>query len=429
MRGIRAKAVLASLLALACSRPDAEFGAWIEAKAIPLRTSDPFAPLDDLEPLRGLIGNATVVGLGEGTHGTREFSRMKHRIFEFLVERMGFTVFAIEANLPEAFAVNDYILTGKGDPKAALQGLYFWTSNTTEVLDLIEWMRRWNADPRHTKKLKFYGVDMQFTTVAARNVIAALPAGDPARDALQPLSFKRRPSADAKQTLERIIPTLKDEVVRRNAIVLRQALLIPTSVAVRDEAMAENLLWIRQQEPGAKIALWAHNGHIGRSSPFYPTLGSHLTRALSADYVAVCLASGDGSFRARDFDDPRRPIRTFKVSIGKRGTLDGELARHGPPIFLLDARTAPPSLRNGMKVRFIGAGFSDTTALRDYKQDDFDLIVFIRHTTASQPVEPTASISSSSSRRQMSASSTSSLACGIAARSAFAISTSAALRR
>jgi erythromycin esterase len=140
-----------------------------------------------------MIGNATVVGLGEGTHGTREFSRMKHRIFEFLVERMGFTVFAFEANLPEAFAVNDYILTGKGDPKAALKGLYFWTSNTTEVLDLIEWMRQWNAEPRHAKKLKFYGVDMQFTPVAARNVIAALPAGDPARDALQPLLFRRHP--------------------------------------------------------------------------------------------------------------------------------------------------------------------------------------------------------------------------------------------
>ena len=143
----RARAGLAVLLALACSGPTADLGAWIEAKAIPLNTTDPSAQLDDLEPLRAMIGNATVVGLGEGTHGTREFSRMKHRIFEFLVERMGFTVFAFEANLPEAFAVNDYILNGKGDPKVALKGLYFWTSNTAEVLDLIEWMRRWNADP------------------------------------------------------------------------------------------------------------------------------------------------------------------------------------------------------------------------------------------------------------------------------------------
>jgi erythromycin esterase len=126
------------------------------------------------------------------------------------------------------------------------------------VLDLIEWMRRWNAEPRHTKKLKFYGVDMQFTPVAARNVIAALPAGDPARDALQPLLFRRHPTGDeranASKALERIIPMLHDEIVRRNAILLQQAMRMLTKIAVRDEAMAENLLWIRQQEPGAKIA-------------------------------------------------------------------------------------------------------------------------------------------------------------------------------
>jgi erythromycin esterase len=398
MCGIRAKAVLASLLALACSRaPATDLGPWIEAKAVPLRTSDPAAPLDDLEPLRAMIGNATVVGLGEGTHGTREFSRMKHRIFEFLVERMGFTVFAIEANLPEAFAVNDYILTGRGDPKAALKGLYFWTSNTTEVLDLIEWMRRWNADPRHMKKLKFYGVDMQFTPVAARNVIAALPAGDPARDALQPLLFRRRPTdderANARQALERIIPTLRDEIVRRNAIVLQQAMRMLTKISVRDEAMAENLLWIRQQEPGAKIALWAHNGHIGRVRA-YTTMGVHLTRSLGRDYVPVGLAFGDGSFRARQLGAPRMPVRTFTVGINQRGTFDGELARHGPPLFVLDARTAPVDvvrrLSAGVPFREIGSTFGPEMRSGEYKQGDFDLIVFIRHTTPSQPVEAAA---------------------------------------
>lgn len=361
---------------------------------------------------------------------------MKHRIFEFLVERMGFTVFAFEANLPEAFVVNDYILNGRGDPKAALKGLYFWTSNTTEVLDLIEWMRRWNADPRHAQKLKFYGVDMQFTPVAAQNVIAALPDGDPARDALQPLLFRRRPTdderADALRALERIIPMLHDEIVRRNAIVLRQAIRMRTKILVRDEAMAENLLWIRQQEPGVKIALWAHNGHIGRVRA-YSTMGLHLTRSLGRDYVPIGLAFGEGSFRARQLGAPRAPVRTFTVGINQRHTFDGELARHGPPIYLLDTRTAPPDvvrrLSAGIPFRQVGSTFGAEMRSAEYRHGAFDLIVFIRHTTASQPVEPTASISSSSSRRQMSASSTSSLAFGIAARSAFAISMSAALRR
>ena len=68
--------------------------------------------------------------MGEATHGTHEFFQLKHRMLEFLVERMGFTVFGIEANWPESLAVNDYVLNGNGDPAKALAGFYFWTWNT-----------------------------------------------------------------------------------------------------------------------------------------------------------------------------------------------------------------------------------------------------------------------------------------------------------
>jgi len=81
-------------------------------------------------------------------------------MLEFLVTKMGFTVFAMEAMMSEGFDVNDYVLTGRGDPGRALSALYYWDWNSEEVLDLIQWMRRWNADPRHTRKVKFYGFDM-----------------------------------------------------------------------------------------------------------------------------------------------------------------------------------------------------------------------------------------------------------------------------
>jgi erythromycin esterase len=97
---------------------------------------------EDLRPLQSTILNARIVAMGEATHGTHEFFQLKHRMLEFLVERMGFTVFGIEANWPESLAINDYVLNGNGDPAEALAGLYFWTWNTKEVLDMIQWMRR-----------------------------------------------------------------------------------------------------------------------------------------------------------------------------------------------------------------------------------------------------------------------------------------------
>ncbi|HET9325164.1 MAG TPA: erythromycin esterase family protein, partial [Candidatus Eisenbacteria bacterium] len=128
--------------------------------------------------LRRIVGKARIVALGEGTHGTREFFQLKHRMTQYLATEMGFSVFAIEANLPEAWRINDYVLGGQGDPRALIQGMYFWTWNTEEVLEMVEWMRRFNASKRG--RIEFTGFDMQTPDTAAAIVRRYLATHDPA---------------------------------------------------------------------------------------------------------------------------------------------------------------------------------------------------------------------------------------------------------
>lgn len=145
--------------------------AWIKQHAIPFKSSQAGNGFDDLAPLKKVVGDARIVALGEPTHGTREAFQMKHRLLEFLVDEMGFSIFSIEANMPEAYALNDYVIDGKGDPKRLIAGMYFWTWNTEEVLAMVEWMRQWNqSHPPETGKprLQFTGFDMQTQTVAKR---------------------------------------------------------------------------------------------------------------------------------------------------------------------------------------------------------------------------------------------------------------------
>lgn len=141
-----------------------EKAAWIRKHSVVLETVDPNAGLGDLEPLRQLVGDARIVALGEGTHGTREFFLMKHRITRFLAEEMGFTIFAIEANMPEARRINDFVMGGEDDPIQLLGGLYCWPWNTEEVLELIRWMREFNHSGR--RRMAFTGFDMQRPTLA-----------------------------------------------------------------------------------------------------------------------------------------------------------------------------------------------------------------------------------------------------------------------
>lgn len=149
---------------------------WIRATAQPFDTCEAIPRDDDLASLRSIVGDARIVSLGEGTHGTREFFQLKHRITKYLAEHMGFRVFAIEANLPEAWRMNDYVLGGEGDPRKLLDGMYFWTWNTEEVLELVEWMRIFNASK--AGRIEFTGFDMQFPDTAASIVRTFLAKHD-----------------------------------------------------------------------------------------------------------------------------------------------------------------------------------------------------------------------------------------------------------
>src|SRR5215813_6529799 len=169
---MRRTVVVASLLGVAlrtlAGAPDTPVSKWIASNAIPLKTVEAGHGFDDMQPLKKIVGDARVVELGEATHGTREFFQLKHRMLEFLASEMGFTIFSIEANMPEAYRLNEYVLTGKGDPKALLKGMYFWTWDTQEVLDMIQWMRQFNASGKG--RVEFTGFDMQTPDVAQQIV-------------------------------------------------------------------------------------------------------------------------------------------------------------------------------------------------------------------------------------------------------------------
>lgn len=102
---------------------------------------------------------------------------MKHRFVEWFTSQSDTTIFVIEASMPEARIVNDYVLHGIGNPKKALAGMHFWVWNTQEVLDLIEWMRSYNESGKG--RIEFWGNDLQFPHLAADSVRAFVKIADP----------------------------------------------------------------------------------------------------------------------------------------------------------------------------------------------------------------------------------------------------------
>jgi erythromycin esterase-like protein len=132
---------------------------WLKSNAIPLSASGNFSQYEDLKKLKPMLDGARIVGMGEATHGTREFFETKHRMFRFLVEEMGFRVFILEASMAGCLMMDDYVLGKKVDLKKAIRQQGFWTWSVAELKELLEWMREYNRT--HEEKLRVFGNDMQ----------------------------------------------------------------------------------------------------------------------------------------------------------------------------------------------------------------------------------------------------------------------------
>lgn len=91
--------------------------AQLKEIAWPIVTAVPGESSRDLAPLYHAIGPARIVAMGEATHGTSEFFSIKDRIFRFLVEKIGFTVFAMETPWNSGLAIDRYVTTGQGDAR------------------------------------------------------------------------------------------------------------------------------------------------------------------------------------------------------------------------------------------------------------------------------------------------------------------------
>lgn len=344
------------------SPPGAPALTWLRRNALRFDTVEPGSGTADLRKLRKMIGKARIVSLGEATHGTHEFFRMKHRLFEYLVREMGFTLFGIEANLPETQRMNDYVLTGQGDPREILQGMYFWTWNTQEVLDLAEWMRAYNREQESRSRpgrVQFLGFDMQFAHVAADIVRDFLAAADPTylREANVALNRavaveKQRLATGADELLLQNLvahmeqhrgdylarfPATDVEWAVRNARVALQCVQDTLGTVSRDVSMAENVGWLLDQNPGEKIVLWAHNEHVSKRPGW---MGSFLAQRFGPDVVSLGFAFREGSYNA--IDGVNGGLGPHETPLPSADSVEAYLDAAGYPRFVLDLRRVPP---------------------------------------------------------------------------------------
>lgn len=407
----------------------------------------------DLDAVLAIVGDARFVLIGEASHGTHEFYRVRAEITKRLIREKGFDAVAVEADWPDAHRVDRYVRGRPGDADAteALAGFERfpqWMWRNSDVLDFVGWLRSWNEERAEERKVAFFGLDLYSLHRSMAAVLDYLRVVDPdaarrARDRYACFDhFGEDPQAYGRATAFGLTPTCERSVIdqllelrRKSAqyaqrdgrlepghafVAEQNARLVVNaeqyyrtmfagriaSWNVRDQHMAEMLGAIdadrsRSAPAPAKIVVWAHNSHLGdaRATEMHRigelNLGQLVRERHGLDAVSIGFTTFAGTVTASsDWDGPAERMRVREALPGSWERLLHENCRGNALVDLRSwRREAPQPVR--LLERAIGVIYRpETERASHYFEADlprqFDAILHYDRTRAVEPLERSA---------------------------------------
>ncbi|MEV7690181.1 erythromycin esterase family protein [Streptomyces bungoensis] len=435
--------LLLTLLTLAAGQPaslaasrsraqgaDPAVVAALTRAAEPLRTTEAVGPFTDLRPFGRSVGNAHLVGLGEGSHGTHEFFTLHDRLFRYLVENKGFATYSREAGWNAGLDVNEWVQGGPGDIREIIRRNFQsdWVLFANEeYAQLFEWMRAYNARHDHRHKLQYMGFDVGPIEPALYDKVLAyvakhypdleqrfteLYSGHPTGSVeAATTEFSHRPLAERQDLARRAQEAYELLAAQRPApdpIDLHSAASIAQStrfyaypdteqgetdsLQFRDRTMAENVAWWHRLT-GDKMVVSAHNSHVAYldPSPGFIRQGGFLRQWFGRDYTNLRTAFYQGSFNSTyETAAGGIGVRAFTVGPPEPGFNEYTLGAVPCDRYFLDLRTLPSPARQWAAQahlnRFFG-GFWEPTDIEDIALSKYsDMLIFVRRSTAAQMV-------------------------------------------
>lgn len=418
----------------------------IRNRALPLKG----AP-EDFDSLLKSIGNARFALIGEATHGTHDFYRIRAELTKRLIREKGFQAVAVEADWPDAYRVNRYVRGLDGDAEAidSLEGFKrfpAWMWRNADVLDFIGWLRSYNdglAEAR--RKVGFYGLDLYSMYASSEVVISYLSTVDPdaARRARErysclflhgqdPQSYGYVARFDVTESCRKsIIAQLVDlnrhamDYLNRDGVMaeselfsaLQNARLVQNAEAyyrtmfegtvsswnLRDEHMfgtLEALSGFLGRE--SKIVVWEHNSHVGNARATDMRLrgewniGELVRDRYGAKSFLIGFTTYSGTVTAASSWDG--PAERKKVRPALPNSYERLFHETGIPKFLLNFRDGGEltrALGDSLLERAIGVLYIPETERQSHYfhsrlPEQFDAVIHLDETRAIEPLEPTA---------------------------------------
>ncbi|MFW6331216.1 MAG: erythromycin esterase family protein, partial [Gemmatimonadota bacterium] len=407
-------------------------------------SAEPFDDLAraDLAPLLQRIGDARLVLIGEASHGTSEFYRLRARITRELIERKGFRFVAAEADWPDAAEIDAYVRHHPDHRPGAkpFQRFPRWMWANTDVLEFVHWLRDHNEGRSDGNGMAgFHGLDLYSMHSSIEAVLEYLDDVDPdaaavARDRYACLTpWQNDPALYGRAVLTGSFDQCEDDVVlmlkdlmdkrmeyvrrdgRRFVDAIQNARLVAnaekyyrimyrgsvSSWNLRDQHMFDTLSMLLQvYGPGAKGVVWAHNSHLGDASATAMgargehNVGQLVREAHGADAYLIGFGTHTGTVAAAS--NWGEPMEVKKVNPSHPRSYEHLGHQAAPDNFLLPLREPrQPTLRERLLPdrleRAIGVIYRPETELQSHYFDaslprQFDEWIWFEESRAVTPI-------------------------------------------
>jgi erythromycin esterase-like protein len=404
---------------------------------------------DDRAALVASIGDAGIVLIGEATHGTHEFYRVRAELTAALIETRGFNVVAVEADWPDAYRVNRWVRHTSDDPDAQAALSDFtrfprWMWRNQDVVWFLEWLREWNGRRPLAARAGFYGLDLYSLHASIAAVLSYLQQVDPAAaararsrygcfedfaedsqgygyaatlgltrscedDVIAELIEVRRRAAeyasrDGQLAADEYFFAEQNARLVRNAEEYYRAMFGRRDLTwnLRDTHMMETLdallAHLRRHGAGAKAVVWAHNSHLGDAratqmgSRGELNLGQLVRERVGGEAFVIGFTTHGGTVTAAsEWDEPAQRKR---VRPSMEGSYERLFHEAGLDDFMVPLReTAVRDVLTEERLeRAIGVIYRpDTERMSHYFRarlaDQFDVVMHIDQTHALVPLE------------------------------------------
>src|SRR5690606_30006898 len=292
---------------------------------------------DDLNKLEPYFTNRKVIGIGESTHGTSEFTSMRHRIFKYLEKKHQFNTVFIEADFGACERINRYIHGDNDTIQKALDEVILSPWRTEEMLEFIEWMREYKST-ENLNKIEFVGVDMQLPKsnlielkrrLISKNSVYSDSISKYLTNTYSELinnSNQRKALTDLLSKIQKESNDFKIDILTTT---INQGLgfnpkgVMGENENYRDSLMAYNILNYIKYKPETKAMFFAHNAHISKTNTVErKTAGYYLKNNLEENYFSIAQDFNQGKFNARK----KGQMKIVELSSGKKNTLGSFLS-------------------------------------------------------------------------------------------------------